>query len=53
MLSFSESLFYGGIAGGIITLVLALAVTLTLSIFSKRLSARLDEEYGKSLKKVK
>ena len=53
MTSFSESLFYGGIIGGVITLVLAIAVILLLSIYSRRLSARLDDEYGKPVKKVR
>jgi len=52
MPSFSESLFYGGIVGGAITLVLALAAALFLSFYARRLSDRLDAEYGKPVKRV-
>jgi len=50
---FGESLFYGGVIGGVITLVLALVATLALSLYNRRLTAHMDEEYGKSVKKVK
>jgi type II secretory pathway pseudopilin PulG len=45
-----EMLFYGGIVGMAIALVVAVAVVIVLSGSRKRLRRKLNEEYGGNLK---
>ena len=45
-----EMLFYGGIAGMAITLVVAIIVIIVMSDSRRRLRKKLKEEYGEQVK---
>lgn len=46
-----EMLFYGGIAGMVLTAIIAIIVLIVMSGSRKRLRRRLNEEYGRDMLK--
>jgi LDH2 family malate/lactate/ureidoglycolate dehydrogenase len=46
----NEILFYGGLAGVALSLILAVIAGIVLGLSWTRLNAQLDEEYGKKRK---